>query len=584
MGTISFRAASAALFAALQVLAPAALAQSGNLEPVAGFGSNPGNLQMFKYVPRNLDRGRPLVVALHGCTQRAADYDDETGWTMLADKLRFALLLPQQQKANNDRLCFNWFLAEDHQREKGEARSIREMIDRMKADHAVDPKNIYITGLSAGGAMTAVMLAAYPELFVAGASIAGVPYKCASDTIAALTNCGVFGGSMQDLTPKQWGDLVRSATTHRGKFPRISLWHGSDDTTVKPKDMQELMEQWTNVLGIDQTPEITETVNGRVRHQVFEDAGGKALVETWLVAGMKHGTPIDPGPGEDQCGLRPHAEHIIEAGICSSYRIVKFWGLDNQAPTVAIASASASGTTITVSGVAADPDGFVARVTASLAGKHAQMEKDAVGTGDWSVVFDNLPDNARYLPIVTARDDQGAAVTLRAAQPVVVGSPPANLPPELSIAEQTVQGTCISVQGSASDSDGSVERVEIALGDTGFKPALLNGRGYGFTQCNLAEGQYAVKAKATDELGASTQVAGRTLAVERQLESASATWQEHMNAGRLKVQRPPCRSGFGACDEDFAVIFRRHGAAAFPLHRAPRSGAWYVDAEKAKQN
>ena len=121
------------------------------LTEVSGCGSNPGNLKMCTYVPDDLEASRPLVVALHGCTQQASDYDDETGWVKLADKHKFALLLPQQQQANNATKCFNWFEQGDIERDQGEALSIRQMIDKMIADEAADSENVYVTGLSAGG-------------------------------------------------------------------------------------------------------------------------------------------------------------------------------------------------------------------------------------------------------------------------------------------------------------------------------------------------------------------------------------------------------------------------------------------------
>ena len=299
------------------------------LTEVKGFGSNPGNLQMCKYVPANLPASRPLVVALHGCTQQASDYDDETGWIKFAEKHRFALLLPQQQQANNSSKCFNWFLSGDNQRDQGEALSIRQMIDKIKADSGVDAQKVFVTGLSGGGAMTAVMLATYPELFAGGAIIAGVPYKCAGDASEALSHCGVsLSGQvapMKDLTPAQWGSLVRSASSHGGQFPRVSIWQGTSDTTVNPQDQRELVEQWTNVQGIDQVPDAEDAINGQA-HKMYKDQGGKVQVETVLIKNMGHGTPIAPGTGDKQCGKA--APFILDVGICSSYYIVKFWGLD----------------------------------------------------------------------------------------------------------------------------------------------------------------------------------------------------------------------------------------------------------------
>src|SRR3954452_5920960 len=98
--------------------------------------------ERFKYVPDGLPAGAPLVVALHGCTQSATKFDDESGWTELADHLGFALLLPEQQQANNERLCFNWYLADHNRRGQGEAASIMAMIEVMKAQHGIDPTRI----------------------------------------------------------------------------------------------------------------------------------------------------------------------------------------------------------------------------------------------------------------------------------------------------------------------------------------------------------------------------------------------------------------------------------------------------------
>ena len=146
------------------------------LVEIAEFGANPGDLRMFSYVPENLQTAPALVVVLHGCGQTAAGYDLGAGWSTLAQHYGFALLMPQQQLSNNGQGCFNWFNPEDTARGSGEASSISQMVARMVNDHQIDAHRIYVTGLSAGGAMTTVMLATYPELFAAGAVIAGLPF------------------------------------------------------------------------------------------------------------------------------------------------------------------------------------------------------------------------------------------------------------------------------------------------------------------------------------------------------------------------------------------------------------------------
>jgi poly(3-hydroxybutyrate) depolymerase len=128
------------------------------LSDLPAFGSNPGALRARFYVPRATDKSSALVVVLHGCTQDAASYDHGSGWSRLADEQGFALLFPEQQRGNNANLCFNWFNAGDTRRDSGEALSIRQMVAAMVAGHGIDPARIFVTGLSAGGAMASVML------------------------------------------------------------------------------------------------------------------------------------------------------------------------------------------------------------------------------------------------------------------------------------------------------------------------------------------------------------------------------------------------------------------------------------------
>ncbi|TMK40443.1 MAG: PHB depolymerase family esterase, partial [Alphaproteobacteria bacterium] len=123
------------------------------LVETGAFGTNPGALRMFSFVPGSVPHRPALVVVLHGCGQTAAGYDLGAGWSTLAKRYGFALLMPEQQPANNPATCFNWFNPDDAARDRGEAFSIRNMIARMVAIHGIDRRRVYITGLSAGGAM-----------------------------------------------------------------------------------------------------------------------------------------------------------------------------------------------------------------------------------------------------------------------------------------------------------------------------------------------------------------------------------------------------------------------------------------------
>ncbi|GJF29789.1 hypothetical protein KNE206_24890 [Kitasatospora sp. NE20-6] len=328
MTTYDVRQRWRAALALLAVAAAAVLglghgtARAAGTVQVTGFGSNPGNLLMYRYTPAGLPSGRPVVVALHGCTQ-SASYGDAAGWTRWADAWGFALVTPQQQAANNSSQCFNWFQPGDFSRDQGEALSIRQMVAKTVADLGSDPGRVYVTGLSAGGAMTAALLADYPDVFAGGAVVAGLPYHCATSTVEASVNC-MTQGTVK--TPQQWGDLARQAyPSWTGARPKVSIWQGTADSVVKPVNLTELMKQWTDVTGTGQTPAVSETVGG-FPHQVYRDASGADRVETYAITGMNHGQPVDPGSGAQQCGTA--GAYVLDVDLCASYRIGRFWGLD----------------------------------------------------------------------------------------------------------------------------------------------------------------------------------------------------------------------------------------------------------------
>ena len=138
-----------------------------------GFGPNPGALRMFAFVPGKLQQPPALVVVLHGCGQTAAGYDLGAGWSTLAKHYGFALLMPEQQPSTTPMAASTGSTRKTPRASSGEACSIRQMIARMVADIGIDERRMFVTGLSAGGAMTAVMLATYPEVFAGGADHRG---------------------------------------------------------------------------------------------------------------------------------------------------------------------------------------------------------------------------------------------------------------------------------------------------------------------------------------------------------------------------------------------------------------------------
>lgn len=292
---------------------------AGRLRDFKGFGTNPGALNAKVHVPARIAEKPALVVVLHGCTQTAGGYDRGSGWSELADEHGFMLLFPEQQRANNPNLCFNWFSPTDNGHDRGEALSIRQMIAAMVEAHDIDPSRIFVTGLSAGGAMTSILLASYPELFAGGAIIAGLPYGSAStvpQALEAMRGPGTFNA--QDL-----GDRVRRTSDHNGPWPRISIWHGSADTVVSSKNADAILAQWMSVHGVDEAPDASEQINGH-RWRAWNDASGRLVIEDYRITNMGHGTPLATS-GKDACGTA--MPHMLEAGISSTRRIAASWNL-----------------------------------------------------------------------------------------------------------------------------------------------------------------------------------------------------------------------------------------------------------------
>ena len=289
------------------------------LTPLSDFGPNPGGLSGFVYIPHTLGAKAALVVVLHGCTQNAGGYDVGAGWSDMADRYGFAVLFPEQQRQNNPNLCFNWFAPGDNRRGAGEAYSIRQMVAAVTARHGLDPARVFVTGLSAGGAMTAVMLAAYPEVFAGGAIIAGLPYACATTVPQAFDRMRGHGmPSALELTAR-----VRDASDHAGPWPTLSIWHGTADATVSHGNAQAIIDQWRPLHGARTAPDHVETIGAHTR-RAWTDASGREVIEEYAIHGMGHGTPLDT-LSEDGCGAS--GAYMLEANISSTQLICRFWGL-----------------------------------------------------------------------------------------------------------------------------------------------------------------------------------------------------------------------------------------------------------------
>jgi Esterase PHB depolymerase len=164
------------------------------------------------------------------------------------------------------------------------------------------------------------MLATYPEVFAGGAIIAGLPFGVATNVREALN--GMYQSPSRPAG--ELGDLVRNASDHKGPWPKISVWHGSADRTVNPANADEIVKQWLDVHELPSPPMSEANVDGYPR-QVWWNADGETIVESYTITDMAHGTPLGLADNDERYGAQ--GAFLIEAGISSSYHIANFFGL-----------------------------------------------------------------------------------------------------------------------------------------------------------------------------------------------------------------------------------------------------------------
>jgi poly(3-hydroxybutyrate) depolymerase len=181
------------------------------------------------------------------------------------------------------------------------------------------------------------MLATYPEIFAAGAIIAGLPFGVATNVREALS--GMFQSAPRPAA--ELGELVRNASDHKGPWPKVSVWHGSADRTVNPANADEIVKQWLDVHHLPAAPMSEADVDGYPR-QVWWNADGETIVESYTITDMAHGTPVGIADNDERYGAQ--GAFLIEAGISSSYHIANFFGLTEwiRQPNKVLKEASSS--------------------------------------------------------------------------------------------------------------------------------------------------------------------------------------------------------------------------------------------------
>ncbi len=248
------------------------------------FGDNPGELTARYFVPEF--KGPALVVMLHGCAQSGEQLAEQSGLMSFAQQKNIALLIPQQDIKNNIKQCFNWFSNQDIDKNQGESLSIKNMILSMK--QMTGAEDVYIIGLSAGGAMVSSLLVNYPDLFKAGAIIAGISYPCADNLIKAIS-CMRSGPAE---SPQALAEQVKKLQGSRSHWPRLSIWTGDQDSIVAPKNAQALSQLWRTLNQIKSEGQSDNKKGVQITRWYKENK--TPHVELITITNIDHGWPVNP--------------------------------------------------------------------------------------------------------------------------------------------------------------------------------------------------------------------------------------------------------------------------------------------------
>ncbi|MBN8701622.1 MAG: PHB depolymerase family esterase [Bacteroidetes bacterium] len=313
------------VFLFLLVYCSVNIAQSKLLE-IPEFGSNPGNLKLFVHTPNNSDTlKRPLVIVLHGCSQTANEVAELTGWNKLSDLHNFIVLYPQQKFINNSNHCFNWFEEKDITKGQGECQSIFEMIVYAQKKYSIDSTRIFITGLSAGAAMSVAMAATHPNKFNNAAVFAGTAYGVAQNVVEGFK---VMRGK-KTVSQTELVKLVTSQNSlYKGAYSKLIIYHGTGDGIVNYSNATLLLKQWAGIQGCDTIPDKTEKSFAgipEITRLEYQNTKGEQLVSFYQITNLGHRLLIHPGNKEEEGGRM--MMFATDKGFHSTYHVAKEFGI-----------------------------------------------------------------------------------------------------------------------------------------------------------------------------------------------------------------------------------------------------------------
>lgn len=269
---------------------------------VSGSYTNHAGTRSYKlYIPSSYHgQAMPLLVMLHGCTQDPDDFAAGTQMNAVAEEKQCFVVYPAQSQQANNHKCWNWFNALDQQRGQGEPSIIAGIAQQVIAEYPVDERQVYVAGLSAGGAMAVIVGTLYPDLFAAVGVHSGLPYASAQDLPSALSAMkrGASGN-------------VAKAPHAEGASPPIIVFHGDQDHTVHPRNGEQVIEQKLRAHGAMQAraeADAGSVPNGhRYTVTTHRHEDGTPLGEHWVVHGAGHAWSGGSAAGSYTDGKGPDA-------------------------------------------------------------------------------------------------------------------------------------------------------------------------------------------------------------------------------------------------------------------------------------
>ncbi|CAN5294116.1 PHB depolymerase family esterase [soil metagenome] len=245
------------------------------------FAAAAGMRRYKLYIPA-ASRPRGLIVMLHGCTQNPDDFAAGTNMNAVAERHGLLVAYPEQSQAANTSACWNWFNPADQLRDAGEPSIIAGMARHLQAEFSFDRSHSFVAGLSAGGAMAAVMSETYPDVFAAAGIHSGLAFNSAYDVMSAFA-------AMRGDIPLQ--PAAKPQPIERGASrARIIVFHGSADETVSPSNAARIVAAAKSHLGRGLVARTMRfSMNGRNGEQtLIDDLDGRPVIESWLVEGAGH--------------------------------------------------------------------------------------------------------------------------------------------------------------------------------------------------------------------------------------------------------------------------------------------------------